>query len=108
LRGKKAGTKQQQLNAKHRSEYEICAAILKVVSGRQATKTRIMERAFLCSSQNKYMPILLQNGLLTATNERQTLYRITQKGISFLEVYDGPMSYYIKLFRMRPKSIWQL
>ena len=108
MRGKKATTKQQQLNATHRSKYEICAAILKVVRGRQATKTRIMERAFLCSSQNKYMPLLLENGLVTSTNGRQSLYKITEKGISFLEIYDGLMSYYIKLFRMGPESIWQL
>jgi predicted transcriptional regulator len=62
---------------------------LRVVSGRQASKTRLTERAFLCSSQNKeYMPILLKNGLLATTNERQSLYEITQTGIRFLELYD--------------------
>jgi predicted transcriptional regulator len=67
-----------------------------------------MERAFLCSSQNKYMPILLENGLLTTTNEQQTLYKITEKGVSFLEIYDGLMSYYIKLFRMgREQAIFR-
>lgn len=63
--------------------------MLKVVSGRQASKTRLAERAFLCYSQNKeYMPILLENGLLTTTSEQQSLYEITEKGISFLELYD--------------------
>jgi predicted transcriptional regulator len=84
LRGKKASTSQQ--HAKYRSEHDICAAILKV-SERQVTKTRIMERAFLCSQNKEYIPILLENRLLT-TNERQSLYNITEKGISFLELYD--------------------
>jgi predicted transcriptional regulator len=88
LRGKKDSTTQQQQHTKYRSRHDICAAILKVVSGRQSSKTRLAERAFLCYSQNKeYMPILLENGLLTTTSEQQSIYKITDKGISFLELY---------------------
>jgi predicted transcriptional regulator len=79
MRASKGSTTQQ--HTKYRSRHDICAAILRVVSGRQVSKTRLTERAFLCSSQNKeYMPILLENGLLTTTNEDQSLYKIRQKG----------------------------
>jgi len=62
---------------------------LRVASGGQASKTPLTERAFLCSSQNKeYMSILLENELLTTTNEQQSLYKRTQKAVRYLELYD--------------------
>jgi len=87
LRASKGSTTQQ--NRKYRSRHDICAAILRVVRGRQSSKTRLTERAFLCSSQNKeYIPILLENGVLITTSEQQSLYKITQKGDRYLELYD--------------------
>ncbi|PWU81509.1 MAG: hypothetical protein DLM72_06665 [Candidatus Nitrosopolaris wilkensis] len=48
----------------------MIAAILRVVTERAATNTRIMYRAFLSSSQLKqYIPILLGNGLLATDVE---------------------------------------
>jgi predicted transcriptional regulator len=74
-------------HVKYRSRADIVAAILSVVSERGATKTRIMYRAFLSSSQLKqYMRILLDNGLL-ATSEEQSVYSITEKGMRLLQLY---------------------
>jgi predicted transcriptional regulator len=72
---------------RYRSRADIIAAILRVVTERAATKTRIMYRAFLSSSQLKqYIPILLDNGLL-ATNEERSIYRITENGMRLLQLY---------------------
>ena len=84
---KKDSTAQGE-HAKYRSKDDIFAAILKV-SGRQTTKIHITYRAFLNHSQNEeYISLLLENGLLKTTNEQQSLYIITKKGINFLELYD--------------------
>jgi len=72
---------------KYRSRADIVAAILSVISETGATKTRIMYRAFLSSSQLKqYMQILLNNGLL-ATSEERSIYYITEKGMRLLQLY---------------------
>lgn len=72
---------------KYRSRADIVAAILSVISETGATKTRIMYRAFLSSSQIKqYMQILLNNGLL-ATSEELSIYYITEKGMRLLQLY---------------------
>ena len=72
---------------KYRSRADIVAAILRVVSERGATKTRIMYRAFLSSSQLKqYIRILLDNGLL-ATSEERSIYNITENGMRLLQLY---------------------
>ena len=74
-------------HVKYRSRADIVAAILSVVSERGATKTRIMYRAFLSSSQLKqYKRILLDNGLLVMSEER-LIYHITEKGMSLLQLY---------------------
>jgi predicted transcriptional regulator len=71
----------------YRSRADIIAAILRVVTERAATKTRIMYRAFLSSSQLKqYIPILLDNGLL-ATNEERSIYNVTENGMRLLQLY---------------------
>jgi predicted transcriptional regulator len=72
---------------RYRGRADIIAAILRVVTERAATKTRIMYRAFLSSSQLKqYIPILLDNGLL-ATNEERSIYNITENGMRLLQLY---------------------
>jgi len=74
-------------HVRYRSRADIIAAILRVVTERAATKTRIMYRAFLSSSQLKqYIPILLDNGLL-ATNEERSIYNITENGMRLLQLY---------------------
>jgi predicted transcriptional regulator len=74
-------------HTKYRSRADIVAAILRVVSEKGATKTHIMYRAFLSSSQLKqYLRILLDNGLL-ATSEERSIYNITQNGMRLLQLY---------------------
>jgi len=52
-----------------------------------ATKTKIMYKAFLSSSQLKeYLAMLMENSLLEFEEER-LFYRTTEKGIRFLQMY---------------------
>lgn len=82
---KEALNTQQQI--KNRSRLDVIAAILREVTGREATKTRIMYGAFLSSTQmREYVPFLLKNGLLTKVE--QTIYKITEKGMRFLKLCD--------------------
>jgi predicted transcriptional regulator len=73
---------------KNRSKLDIIAAILNVVNAREASKTRIMYGAYLSYEQIRgYMPTLLECGLLTTTNDGQSLYKIRERGLRFLELY---------------------
>lgn len=52
-----------------------------------ATKTKIMYKAFLSYSQLKeYLAMLVENSLLEFEEGRQ-IYRTTEKGIRFLQMY---------------------
>jgi len=83
-------TTTQHYYTKNRSRLDVIAAILKVVSGREASKTRIMYGAYVSYAQiREYMPTMLEIGLLKASNEQQSLYRIKERGLRFLELYDG-------------------
>jgi predicted transcriptional regulator len=67
----------------------MIAAILKVVNTKEASKTRIMYGAYLSYAQiREYMPTLIETGLLTTTNDQQSLYNIRETGLRFLELYD--------------------
>lgn len=71
---------------KYRSRTEIVEMILQATRI-GATKTRIMYRAYLSYTQVKeYLSFLLENGLIKY-EEGSQLYRITEKGIHFLQVY---------------------
>jgi predicted transcriptional regulator len=73
---------------KNRSRLDIIAAILKVVNTRETSKTRIMYGAYLSYLQlREYMPILTGNDLLTSSNEQESIYKIKERGIRFLEIY---------------------
>ena len=75
---------------KNRSRLDVIAAILRVVNGREASKTRIMYGAYVSYAQiREYMPTMLEMGLLTISNEQQSLYKIRERGLRFLELYDG-------------------
>jgi predicted transcriptional regulator len=77
-----------QQHIKNRNRLDLIAAILKVVNAKEGSKTRIMYTAYLSYPQIKeYMPILLENGLLTTTNEQQSHYKIRERGMRFLELY---------------------
>lgn len=83
-------TTTQHYYTKNRSRLDVIAAILRVVRGREASKTRIMYGAYVSYAQiREYMPTMLEIGLLTASNEQQSLYRIRERGMRFLELYDG-------------------
>lgn len=71
---------------KYRSRTEIVEMILQAArSG--ATKTKIMYKAYLSYTQVKeYLSFLLENGLIKY-EEGSQLYRITEKGLHFLQVY---------------------
>ena len=53
----------------------------------ELTKTKIMYKAFLSYSQLKeYLAMLVENSLLEFEEGRQ-IYRTTEKGIRFLQMY---------------------
>ncbi len=71
---------------KYRSRTEIVEMILQATrSG--ATKTKIMYKAYLSYTQVKeYLSFLLENNLIKY-EEGSQLYRITERGLHFLQVY---------------------
>lgn len=71
---------------KYRSRTEIVEMILQAAR-EGATKTRIMYKAYLSYTQVKeYLSFLLENDLVKY-EEGSQIYRITEKGIHFLQVY---------------------
>ena len=72
---------------RYRSRYEIVACILRTCSG-GVKKTKIMYGATLSYAQLKeYLPGLEKSGLIKHDSESQ-LYRLTEKGIHFLNSFD--------------------
>jgi predicted transcriptional regulator len=72
---------------KNRSKTDIVGLILEVANVGGDTKTKIMYKAFLSYSQLKeYLAMLMENSLLEFEEER-LFYRITEKGIRFLQMY---------------------
>jgi len=72
---------------KYRSRMDIISTVLQSAM-RGATKTRIMYSAYLSYAQLKeYLAYLEEKGLLVHDEENQ-LYRLTEKGLHFLNVYD--------------------
>ena len=74
---------------KHRSKEEISALILEaIVHTNRATQTIIMYKAYLTHSQLKqFLSSLVEKGLIEYQREDR-LYRVTEKGIYFLQVYN--------------------
>jgi predicted transcriptional regulator len=71
---------------RYRSRTEITAMILDAVTA-GATKTKIMYKAYLSYTQLKeYLSYLMENGMLRYEEGTQ-LYRITDKGRKFINVY---------------------
>lgn len=74
----------------NRTRIEILASILNVAHN-GALKTHIMYRSNLSHRQlEKYLGFLITNGLLeriTDPEYRSNLYRVTEKGIEFLNDY---------------------
>jgi predicted transcriptional regulator len=74
---------------KYRSRTDIVALILESASDRPILKTQLKYMAFLPYEHVKILiPILVKNDLL-AFNEQTRQFRITPKGLRYLELYDG-------------------
>jgi predicted transcriptional regulator len=74
---------------KYRSRTDILASILDSVNNIDgAGITTIMYKSFLSHYQlKKYMAIMLKNDLIRFDEERR-LYRITDKGVRFLQLFN--------------------
>ena len=74
---------------KYRSNIEVLGQILQVAnSDSNATKTKIMYQAFLSYNQlEEHLSFLIRKGLLNYDVNTRT-FRITEKGIQFLEAYN--------------------
>ena len=72
---------------KYRSRTEIVAMILETARS-DVTKTKIMYKAYMSYTQIKeYLSYLQENGLIKCEEGAQ-LYRVTEKGLQFLDAYD--------------------
>jgi predicted transcriptional regulator len=73
---------------KYRSRTDIISQILEAANGGDATKTKIIYKAFLSYSQMKeYLTILTEKDLLRYDQETHT-FKTTEKGLRFLEIYN--------------------
>ena len=73
---------------KYRSRTDIFGLILEAANGGGATKTKIMDKAFLSYNLMKeYLTLLAENDLLEYEEGSQT-YRTTEKGMRLLEIYN--------------------
>lgn len=71
---------------RYRSRTDIASQMLEAATG-GASKTRIMYKAFMSYEQLKeYLSLLSENGMLEYDDENR-LYRTTEKGNKFLEIY---------------------
>jgi predicted transcriptional regulator len=73
---------------KYRSRTEIVAMILEAANGRGAAKTKIMYKAFLSFAQLQEYLTMLQDNRLIEYEGGQRTYRITEKGIHLLHIYN--------------------
>jgi predicted transcriptional regulator len=77
---------------KNRSKYGVIAAILKSAI-REETRTKIMYKAMLSNDQcRNYIDSLLNFGLIMEQNNgSKMVYKVTNKGATFLDYYDQLM-----------------
>jgi predicted transcriptional regulator len=73
----------------YRTRTEIAAQILQAANDHnEITKTKIIYNAFLSHKQlQEYLPPLIQNGLLECLEGTKS-YKITEKGLKFLKIYE--------------------
>ncbi|HYZ51788.1 MAG TPA: winged helix-turn-helix domain-containing protein [Nitrososphaeraceae archaeon] len=90
---------------KHRSKIEIIADMLQcVVNDSTLSSSRLMFKAFLTYKQTKeYLPFLLHTELIKYDDkdDRTPTFRITNKGLQFLEMYNR-----LPEFVARPIRFW--
>jgi len=80
---------------KYRSRTEIIDSMLRSIKS-GATKTHIMYRAYMSYAQLKEYLALLQEKELVAFDQKSQLYRLTEKGLRFMDAYD-------KIYELVPK-----
>jgi predicted transcriptional regulator len=75
---------------KHRNRLEIIALILQNANeNRGSTQKRIMYKAYLSYHHlRSYLSLLRENELL-AYDEELRVYKTTEKGLHFLQIYTG-------------------
>lgn len=72
---------------RYRSRIDIVSQILEVANGGNATKTNIMNKAFLSYEQLKeQLAILTEKDLLCYDEDTRT-FKTTEKGLRFLQIY---------------------
>ena len=73
---------------KYRSRNHIISEILDAANGGNATKTKLMYKAYLSFGQIKeYLRVLTENDLLSYDAHTQT-FKTTQRGLMFLKAYN--------------------
>jgi predicted transcriptional regulator len=72
---------------KYRGKIEIFDAMLRSI-GSGSAKTRIMYKAYLSHTQLQEYLALLQKRNLIEYEEKSQRYRLTEKGIRFIDAYD--------------------
>ena len=85
------------ITANYRNATDIVAQILKSAQDSndgRITKPQLMYKAFLSFEQlNKYLPMLTDSGLLDYDDESERYYKVTDKGMKFLKMYDKIIEY---------------
>jgi predicted transcriptional regulator len=80
-----------------RSSTDIVAEILKAAQdsgGNGITKPQLMYKAFLSFEElNKYLKVLVDNRLLNHGDGSEQSFRVTEKGIKFLNMYEKVIEY---------------
>jgi predicted transcriptional regulator len=80
-----------QQQTKYRRTVDIMAAILRVVIRGEGTKRGIENGANLSQvllQVKQYLMLLLNTDLLAKDQEKESIYKITQKAIRFLHLYE--------------------
>jgi predicted transcriptional regulator len=73
---------------KYRSRTDIISQILEIANGGDATKSKIIYKAFLSYSQlREFLTVLTEGDLLRYDLDTQT-FKTTEKGLRFLEAYN--------------------
>ena len=74
---------------KHRSRLEIISIILDIATKNDGTtRKKILYRTYLSHEHlKKYLTLLQENELLKCDEEERKVYRTTEKGLHFLNLY---------------------
>jgi predicted transcriptional regulator len=73
---------------KNRNRTDIVVEILRAANSGATAKVKLMYRSYLSYTQlNEYLIVLVRNGLIDY-DARTNLYRTTEKGARFLNLYE--------------------